>query len=253
MPSGRAAASTAAQDAVWKLNHLQSGNLDTPVNGIFSLLVWCCSAVSAAVWTVQTFLLAPVLFNARCTANTTASRAKLCAVHQVTPKFFFHVYLPVSKSDTRCHFCCAARARRLRARRPGVMHVRGILSRGPGREPPPPIFPPSERVAPSVLKVPLSSGRKVGGTVPGISAAAHGLSPPWPKRKRLRSQFRPIRVVPGSGAQLSGPCRYSGSSHACSSDRIPPGTWLRFPAAPASTACCVCNMGMKSIRSLRIV
>ena len=216
-------------------------------------MVWCCSAVSAAVWTVQTFLLAPVLFNARCTAKTTASRAKLCAVHQVTPKFFFHVYLPVSKSDTRCHFRCAARARRLRARRPGVMYVRGILSRGPGREPPPPNFPPSERVAPSVLRGPFSSCRRVGGTVPGISAADHGLSPPWPKRKRLRSQFHPLRVVPGSGAQLSGPCQYSGSSHACSPGSTPASTWPQSPAALASTVCCVCNMGMKSIRSLLIV
>ena len=84
-----------------------------------------------------------------------------------TPKFFFHVYLPVSKSDTRCHFRCATRARRLRARRPGVMHVRGILSRGPGREPPPPNFPSSERVAPSVLRRLFSSCGKVGGYCSG--------------------------------------------------------------------------------------
>ena len=43
-------------------------------------------------------------------------------------------------------------------------HARArYLRRGPGHEPPPLNFPPSERVAPSVLKVPLSSGRKVGG------------------------------------------------------------------------------------------
>lgn len=89
------------------------------------------------------------------------------------------------------HRRCFARARRLRARRLGVMHVRDILSRGSGREPPPPNFPPSERVAPSVLRSLFSSCGKVGGTVPGISAADHGLSPPRPKRKRLRSQFHP--------------------------------------------------------------
>lgn len=112
--------------------------------------------------------------------------------HWISPMSASHV----SDLDTGLKSRSLARARRLRPRiqarpdapAPGVLFPRAramSCSRERGREPPPPFFPPSERVPPPVLKPGLSPARRVG----GISCGAR----PRPARSVCRSAGRAWR------------------------------------------------------------